>query len=60
MAGVCRQDKRLFQCGISEAGLVKYDKCTCTKMNSWPRRADTVSLKQVLQDLRENPSPDLR
>ena len=26
-----RQDKRLFQCGSQEAGLVKYDKYTCKK-----------------------------
>jgi len=25
------QDKRLFQCGSQEAGLVKYDKYTCKK-----------------------------
>ena len=26
-----QQDKRLFQCGSQEAGLVKYDKYTCKK-----------------------------
>ena len=27
----CKQDKRLFQCGRQEDGLVKYDKYTCKK-----------------------------
>jgi len=31
------QDKRLFQCGSQEAGLVEYNKYTCTKMNLRPR-----------------------
>ena len=30
------QDKRLFQCGSKEAGLVKYDKYTCKKISSMP------------------------